>query len=143
MLAEKFGKYGEYAPVILRVALGAILFWHGQAKLLNLAGTAGFLSQSFPAPMLIAVIAAVIETFGGAFLVIGLLTRLSAFLVILEFVVIIFYKIFIWNTPFVDFQTGVGGYQLDVIILAVAIALLLRGSTKLSLEQRLFKKELI
>lgn len=67
MLAEKFGKYSDYASVVLRVALGAVLFWHGQAKILDLAGTAGFLAQSFPAPMLLAVIAAVIETFGRRF----------------------------------------------------------------------------
>ena len=143
MLAEKFGKYSDYASVVLRVALGAVLFWHGQAKILDLAGTAGFLAQSFPAPMLLAVIAAVIETFGGIFLVLGLLTRLSALLVALEFVVILVYKILVWGIPFVDFQTGVGGYQLDMIILAAAVALLLRGSKKLSLEQKLFKKELI
>lgn len=143
MLAEKFGKYSDYASVVLRVALGAVLFWHGQAKLLNLEATAGFLAQSFPAPMLLAVIVAVIETVGGAFLVLGLLTRFSALLVALEFVVILRYKVFVWGIPFVDFQTGVGGYQLDMIILAAAVALLLRGSKKLSLEQMLFKKELI
>ena len=142
MLAEKFGKYSDYASVVLRLALGSILFWHGQAKLMNFAGTAGFFGGMFPAPSLFAVIAVLIELVGGAFLILGVLTRLSALLVALEFAVILFLRILIWKNPLVAFQGG-NSFELDLLIFAAAVALILAGSGKLGLERQVFRKELI
>ncbi len=136
------GGYSGYASVVLRVVIGLILFWHGQAKILNLAGTGQFFAGiGLPAASLLAFLAAAIETFGGAFLVLGILTRLSAFLVAVEFIVAVLLKLFMMRLPFVDFQTSVGGYQFDLLILAAAVSLLLGGSHKLSIDSRIFRRK--
>ena len=143
MLAEKCRRCADYAPVILRVVLGVILFWHGQAKLLNFAAVADqFGSLGLPLPALVTVIAILVEFVGGTLLVLGLLTRLAALGVVLEFIVIVLLKLTVMRLPLID-PAGSGGAQLDLLILAVALALLLLGSHTLSLEQMLFKKELI
>ena len=140
MLANRFSKFANYSSVLLRLALAGILIFHGQSKVFGLEQTASFLGNiGFPAPLLFAVIAASIEFFGGILLLLGLLTRLAALLVALEFIVVILLKIF----PSLIQVDSYGKIEYDILVLAVALTLLFIGSTKLSLERLIFKKELL
>ena len=144
-MLKNLSKYGEWTPVFLRIALGLILIVHGYDKLFS-SGVASFTSFlaniGFPAAMLFAWVVSIVEFFGGIFILVGLFTRIVSLFIVIQFIVILILKIFKFSTPFVDFKTGVGGFQLDLIILAVALALLIRGSgKKWSLEKTVLKKE--
>lgn len=73
--------------VIPRIALGIIFFAHGAQKLFGWFGGFGFdgTTQFFQAqlgiPLFLAVIVILVEFFGGIFLLIGLLSRVSAALI--------------------------------------------------------------
>jgi putative oxidoreductase len=142
MLSNIFGKYSDYSTVVLRVALGLVLIWHGLipaggAKLLNIATIAGYFESSgLPIPIVLATIAAVVEGIGGLLLIAGVLTRAVALLVSIQFAIIILLDA-------ANKGIGIGNYELPLLIFAAGVALLLTGSKALSLERILFKKELI
>jgi len=67
------------APLFARVVVGWVFLWSGFGKLQNLAlVTDNFVSWGIPAPHLLAPFVSGVEFFGGLFLLLGLLTRISA-----------------------------------------------------------------
>jgi putative oxidoreductase len=69
----------EYAPVFLRLGLAALFAYAGITKLMNPAQTTQFFgSLGFPSPEVFVWIAIVIELLGALFLLLGLLTRITA-----------------------------------------------------------------
>lgn len=135
---ERVNKYSDWAPLVLRVALGIILIIHGYDKLFTtgVSNVAGFFtSMNVPMPVVSAWIASIIEFVGGIFLVVGFLTRWTALAITVQFLVILYLKIFQWNASFM----GQGSYEYDLLIFAVALALFLRGAgIKLSLDKKFF-----
>jgi putative oxidoreductase len=68
-----------YAPVIARVLMGGMFLLAGIQKWMGLSGTAMYIeSVGLPAPMVLAVLAALIETVFGAALLVGFRTKLAA-----------------------------------------------------------------
>ena len=143
-LSKWFEKYTGLAILPLRIALGIVFLIHGAQKLFGLfggggiSGTAGFLSSlGFPAAMFLAVILAIVEFFGGLFILTGLFTRYSALLIAIDMIIAIL-------TVHLSkgFFAGNGGYEFVLTLLLVAVALLFSGAGKyLSLERAMFKKE--
>ena len=136
-----FGKYSDYASVVLRIALAAVLIYHGYGKLFGgLVGTTTFFSNvGIPAASIMAVVVAVVEFFGGIAILTGLFLRPAALLVAIQFTVIVLMK-FLPTRLKVD---SFGKAELDIMVLAAALALLFMGSKILSLERMLFKRELV
>jgi putative oxidoreductase len=67
------------APLLARITVGWVFLWSGWGKLQNLpAVTANFVGWGIPLPHLLAPFVSGIEFFGGLFLLLGLLTRISA-----------------------------------------------------------------
>ena len=67
------------APLFARVTVGWVFLWSGWGKLNNLQQvTENFIGWGFPHAHALTVLTAVIELFGGLFLLLGLLTRISA-----------------------------------------------------------------
>jgi putative oxidoreductase len=67
------------APLFARIVVGWVFMWSGWGKLQNLpAITDNFVSWGIPAPHLLAPFVSGVEFFGGIFLLLGLLTRISA-----------------------------------------------------------------
>jgi putative oxidoreductase len=67
------------APLLARVVVGWVFLWTGWGKLTHLPlVTENFAGWGVPAPGLLAPFASGVEFFGGIFLVLGLLTRISA-----------------------------------------------------------------
>jgi putative oxidoreductase len=121
---------------ILRVVTGIIFIGHGAPKFgwvgeRNLAGTAGMLENiGVPLPQVSAAVLASFETFGGALLVIGLLTRVwsagLAFAMLLAVTLV--------HLP--NGMFGEGGYQWALLLMASALALLFEGAGRASLDRR-------
>ncbi|MDZ5782721.1 DoxX family protein [Marinococcus luteus] len=122
----------EAGLLILRVVTGVIFLAHGTDKLLNGmdASTASLGSMGMPDGTAFAV--AVIEAAGGILLILGLLTRVVAGL---------FALIMLGAIVTVKWQQGlIGGFELDLILMAASIHLALTGSRMLALKKRKKKR---
>jgi len=67
------------APLFARITVGGVFLWSGWGKLNNLPQvTENFIGWGIPFPHFFTPLTSGIEFFGGLFLVLGLLTRISA-----------------------------------------------------------------
>jgi putative oxidoreductase len=87
----------SFAPLALRIPIGIIFMAHGAQKLFGwfggygLEGTGGWMESIGLAPgFLMALLAGSAELFGGLFILLGLLTRLSSIALAFTMVVAIF-----------------------------------------------------
>jgi putative oxidoreductase len=73
------GHLAWLAPLFARITVGWVFLWSGWGKLTNLSlVTENFVGWGIPAPQVLAPFVSGIEFFGGLFLLLGLLTRISA-----------------------------------------------------------------
>ena len=77
---ESVAQYLQWlAPLIARLVVGWVFMWSGWEKLQNLpAITENFVNWGIPYPQVMTPLVSGIECFGGALLLAGLLTRISA-----------------------------------------------------------------
>ena len=110
------------------LVLGAVFIVHGYPKLFkNFSGTVQFFEAVGikPAVLWVFVVGAV-EFFGGILLVLGFLVQPVAALLAIDMLVAI------WK---IQFKKGfVGGYEFDLALLVMALALLVLGPGALSLD---------
>jgi putative oxidoreductase len=70
---------GWLAPLFARITVGWVFLWSGWGKLNNLPQvTENFIGWGIPFPHILTPLTSGIEFFGGLFLLLGLLTRISA-----------------------------------------------------------------
>ena len=126
----------SYGILLLRVVLGLALAAHGSQKLFGwfgghgLRGTAGFFGQlGFRAPVAMAALAGLAELGGGLLFALGLATPVAAFaiaVVMLNAIWAVHWKHGFWNSN--------GGYEMNLIILATAVAVAATGAGRFSLD---------
>lgn len=117
-------RYYEWGLVFLRVVLGIIFLAHGLQKVTAIDGIIKFFG-AIGLPAAFAYVVAFIETVGGVCLILGLFTRAAAAGIGLVLLGAIFK---------VKLGKGLlGGYELDLSLLAMSVALVLSGSNTLSL----------
>lgn len=118
----------DWALLALRAVLGVISVAHGCLKLKNLPRTAdNFNSIGFRPGKLWGTLAALVEFFGGLLLILGYYAKPVAFALVVEFLVINIWK---WSRR----EPLVGGYELDLLILAAALTVLFLGAGAFSLD---------
>lgn len=132
-----FGKCADWAPLVLRVALGTVFFMHGYQKVFQtgVENVAGFLgSLSIPLPEFMAYILSYGELVGGALLIVGFLTHWAAkFATIVA--VVAFFTVHVKNGFFISD----GGTEFIILIGAAAVSLMITGAGKYSLDARWHK----
>lgn len=120
--------YQEWGFLILRVALGAILIWHGVPKLKDISGTGSWMgSVGFRPGKFFAVFTGLLELLGGVAIVLGFLTQIFAALFAIEFLLILL--TIKRKAPFKD-------KEFDILILGASLLLMTGGGT-ISLEEYL------
>jgi putative oxidoreductase len=132
-----------YAVTILRVLVGLTFLLTGLPKTQNFAGFTGFVgSLGFPMPVFFAAVVVTLEVIGGLLLIAGLGTRwVSALLIVEMLVTTLLVKL--PNLGFIAPQGKPGvGAELDLLLLAGAFILLTHGSSVLSIERNVLKREL-
>jgi putative oxidoreductase len=73
------GPIAWLAPLFARITVGWVFMWSGWGKLNNLPQIVeNFISWGIPFPQLLTPLVSGVEFFGGIFLLLGLLTRISA-----------------------------------------------------------------
>lgn len=111
----------DLALLLLRLALAAILLYHGIPKLLHFSATAdAFGAMHIPAPTFTAAFALVVEVVGGLLLLLGVATDIVGLLVALEMLGAI--VTVHWSKGF-DFTKGGWEHPFTVLVIAVALAL--------------------
>ena len=123
----------EYGLLLLRLAVGLLFAGHGAQKLFGWfggggrQGTAGFFSSlGYRMPAVMAIVAGLSELGGGLLLATGFLTPLAAFL--LATVMLNAIATVVWPKGYL------GGYELELTLLVVAVALVATGPGELSLD---------
>ncbi len=147
MLKKLFHTDDDTATMILRVLLGVVFFPHGMQKLLGwfggygFGGTMGFFTGTLGIPAVFAFLAIIAEGLGALGLLTGFLTRLSAFGIAVNMAVAV-YMLHFQNGFFMNWfgkQAG-EGYEYHLLVIAIAIALMIKGGGKWSVDRILEDK---
>jgi len=118
-------KLVDIAFMSLRAALGAIFIVHGVSKFNP--GFAGFLTGPLGFPPEMQIPLALAETVPGILLIFGVLTRISASLLSIVMLGAIFYVKQASNL------IGDGGFELDLILLAACLLIIVAGPGRVSI----------
>lgn len=134
-LNQSFDRLRPFVPLVLRVTIGIIFFWHGVDKfdvgISNVEGA--FDGWGVPAPGLTAPLTAVIEIVAGAALILGLGTRLAAALLAL---------VMAGSLIFVKLEEGLlGAAELDLALLVGLLAIVAYGPGPIAADQQLGVEE--
>ena len=122
-----------FGPLPIRILAGITFLAHGLPKFENVVGTQGFFG-SIGLPPELALPIGLLEVIGGIFLIVGVLTRITAALLIIDMIGAIF---------LVKLPDGfVGGYELESLLIGISISLLLIGPGRISIEYDVLKREL-
>ncbi len=123
----------EFSPLPLRIIIGITFIIHGLPKLVGVGKTQGFFGHMGLPPEL-ALPIALLEVIGGIVLICGILTRITSILLIIEMIGAIF-------TAKIS-KGFVGGYELDLLLIFIAISLLISGPGRISIERDILKREI-
>src|SRR5262245_51280070 len=130
----------SWAMLLIRLALGAIMFAHGTQKGFGWLGGPGFnkwINQVAPFPemrpsWLWMGAAAVSELAGGVMVMIGLYTRIGAFFIACVMITAILGVH--WKS---GFFINAGGFEFPLALLGMAVALLIHGGGSASIDSQM------
>ena len=128
----------------LRLALGIVFFAHGAQKVLGwfggpgYAGTMSFFTHGLGIPAVFAILAMLAEFLGGLGLILGFLTRIAAFGILVNMLVALF-LVHLPNGFFMNWSGNKHGEGFEFHLLAIAIAatVMIRGAGAASLDHAL------
>lgn len=129
---------------MLRLVLGVVFLAHGSQKLLGwfggygFSGTMGFFTHQLGVPVPLAFLAIVAEFCGGLGLIVGLLSRVAAFGIACNMVVAVslIHRHFGLFANWSGAQGG-EGYEYHMLAVAIALAIMVRGSGAWSIDAAL------
>jgi len=138
----------DIATLVIRVLLGVVFFPHGMQKLLGwyggygFTGSMGFFTDTLHVPVIFAFLAIMAEGLGSLGLITGLLTRVAAFGIGVNMVVAVY--MLHWQHGF--FMNWFGqqkgeGFEFHLLVIAMAIALIIKGGGALSVDRVLAEKK--
>jgi len=138
----------DVATLVIRVLLGVVFFPHGMQKLFGwfggygFTGSLGFFTENLHIPALFAFLAIMAEGLGSLGLITGLLTRVAAFGIGVNMVVAVY--MLHWQHGF--FMNWFGqqkgeGFEFHLLVIAMAVALIIKGGGALSVDRMLSDKK--
>jgi len=137
----------DIAAFVLRILLGIVFFPHGMQKFFGWFGgygfvaSMGFFTDKLHVPVIFAFLAIMAEGLGSLGLLTGLLTRVAAFGIAANMTVAVF--MLHWQNGFYMNWTGSQkgeGFEYHILVIAIAIALMIKGGGKWSVDGALSKK---
>jgi putative oxidoreductase len=153
MLKKLFQTNDDVALLVLRVLLGIVFFPHGMQKLTTMfggygfEGTMGFFTGKMGVPAAFAFLAIMAEGLGWMGLITGLLTRVAALGITVNMIVAVY--MIHWHNGFFMNWFGVmtsdgkpagEGFEFHLLVIAIGIALMIRGGGKWSIDGAIAQK---
>jgi putative oxidoreductase len=138
---KNYLRHMTFGPIWIRIVVGVIFIITGWPKLYDVQQTQSFFTM-IGLPQELAVIIGLLEVVGGTLLLAGILTRILAFLFVIEMIG----AITILNTTFpFPIPEGYEIAQLSVpmLSLAISLSLIFTGPGRISVEWDVLKRELI
>jgi len=139
-LIKQFKTDETWAPVVLRVMMGMIMFPHGAQKLLGWYGGMGFsktigMFTGNGMPWIVAFLVIIGESVGMLSLIAGFMTRFCA----ASLIIIMLGAIGLVHWPHGFFMNWFGqgsgeGYEYHLLVIAISAALALTGGGKASVD---------
>ena len=135
-LTSLYDGLAPYGYPVMRFSTGAIIVYHGWAKLFG--GFAPFVAEKvlapmgFPAPYAWTYFLGILECFGSAMVAVGLFTRPLAAMLTVEMAVIT-YKLFP-NGYFFIMPNG-GGWEYPAVLFGLFLGIAMRGSDRCSIDR--------
>jgi putative oxidoreductase len=149
MAKPGFGSVTESLSLLfLRVPLGLVFMAHGSQKLFGLFGGQGVsatmkvFEEKMGIPPILTILAMIAEFGGGLGVLIGCLTRLSAF-GIASVMVVAIYKVHLANGFFLNLSCLPGrgqGIEYNIALLGMALSLVLAGGGRWSLDRLIWRR---
>jgi putative oxidoreductase len=130
---KSFDRLQPLALLVLRVALALIFIYHGYPKLTHTHGDLQKMFVEHGMPGYFAMLAGVIETFGGGLLLIGLLARPAAMLLAIEM------SVAIWKVHSVHGIYAVRDYEFPLALAAGCFVLASVGAGLISVDHFVFE----
>jgi putative oxidoreductase len=138
----------DTAALVLRLMLGIVFFPHGMQKLFGwfggygFEGTMGFFTATIGIPAVFAFLAIMAEGLGSLGLIAGLGTRIAAFGIAVNMAV----AVLMLHLPNGFFMNWYGnqkgeGYEFHLLVVGMAVALMIAGGGRWSLDRALAKQE--
>jgi len=142
MLMRMLRTDNDYAALVMRLALGIVMFPHGAQKVLGwfggygFTGTMGFFTDTVGLPWIFALLVILAEFLGSIGLIVGALTRLAAF----GIGSVMVGAILLVHQPNGFFMNWAGtqqgeGFEYHLLALGLALALVLRGGGAWSIDR--------
>jgi putative oxidoreductase len=136
----------DVGSLILRIYLAVFLFGYGGGKVLGLFGGRGlegamhYYLTTFHLAAPFAALSIATEFLGAIALVVGLLTRVVSFAVIVNMLVAMSYTLLRIGF-FMPGKKPIEGFELHLSAIAIALALLIRGAGIWSVDRAIAKRE--
>ena len=136
----------DYSLTLLRLILGIVFFAHGAQKMLGwfggygFSGTMHFFTGTMHIPGVFAFLAIAAEFFGSLGLILGFLSRIAAFGIMMNMLV----AVSMIHRHFGIFMNWTGaqkgeGYEYHLLVIAICIVIIARGAGALSADRALTK----
>ena len=142
ILDDNLDPFKEYGILFIRIGLGFVFIAHGGQKLFGLfgghglSGTIGFMEKmGFQPAVFFGTALACAEFFGGLFALLGIFSRWAGFFLAIVMSVAVF-TVHLKNGLFLSNK----GFEFAGSLLCMAIALIIYGGGKLSVDDFLQKK---
>ena len=119
--------------LIVRIVLGIVFLFHGYPKLAHSHGNMQGLFIEHGMPGYFVYVAAIIETFGGGLLLLGLFTRPAALLLAIEM------GVAIWKVHSAHGYFAVHEYEFPLVLLGACFVPATVGAGWISLDHPLFE----
>jgi putative oxidoreductase len=131
----------------MRLMMGIVFFAHGAQKALGwfggygFSGTMGFFTTQMHIPAPLAFLAICAEFLGSLGLILGFLTRIAAFGIVMNMLVAVLmvHRHIAFFMNWFGSQKG-EGYEYHLLALALAIAIMIRGAGAFSVDRALSSK---
>ena len=135
---QPVAQFAGFGPLILRVMAGIIMGIHGWQKLTEF-GPANFgrllADLGIPLGVFMGYVVTFAELIGGIFLIVGLLSRLAALMLAIEMIVTTL--LVKTHVGFIAPPGSGAGAELDLILLAAFLTILLVGPGRLAIDELL------
>ena len=123
----------KFGPLPIRILAGLTLLLHGLPKITDLTGVQSFF-PNLGLPPELAIPVTFLEVIGGLAILFGILTRIASGLFMIEMIgAVVVAKLA---------KGFVGGYELELLIMAICISLFITGPGRISIEYDVLKREI-